>query len=86
MPLPGKQKTIAFPFIRALIASISHSGALVFGATVFTLNPFAIKLSSLHYYFTPLYITCQSLGLSYSLYMILPTTTHLPLTLAGGTL
>ena len=59
MPLPGKQKTIAFPFIRALIASISHSGALTFGATVFTLNPLAIKISSLHYYFTPLSIHCQ---------------------------
>ena len=40
--------------------SLSYTeGALTFGATVFTLNPLAIKISSLHYYFTPLSIHCQ---------------------------
>jgi len=43
-PRPGKQKTIFLPFIRSLIASMSHSGAFAFfGGTVFTVNPLAMS-------------------------------------------
>ena len=58
-PRPGRQKTIALPFILSFIASMSQLGVFALGAAAFTVNPFAINFKFLQFNYTVILCICQ---------------------------